>query len=76
MSYYDDWVDPNAFFPSALEEARYRRIEARWSREEREERGKREGRECPHCGIWRVGLEDHIKAKHPEEWSENLGKLK
>jgi hypothetical protein len=66
MSYYDDWVDPNAFFPTAMRRRREELELIAADRQAKEERGRREGRQCPYCGAWRVGLEDHIRVKHPE----------
>jgi len=67
MSYYDDWVEPNAFFRggAALERraARRREHEQRVQQEAREERERRK-RQCPYCEKSVIGLRDHILHKH------------
>lgn len=56
MSYYDDWVEPNAFFRGGW------RLTAR----PRKPKLPRD-QVCPFCGRKFACVADHIKAKHPAE---------
>jgi 5-methylcytosine-specific restriction endonuclease McrA len=68
MGYYDDWVEPNAFFRGGNQlEGGTRRVH-KWNRAERR---RRHGTKCPYCGRKFIGLQDHIDAKHPRGFDEN-----
>jgi len=64
VSYYDDWVDPNANFTGG------RRLSSRPRTSPQKPK-----QTCPHCGVKKVGLADHIRDKHGTPANPLLPKL-